>query len=119
LTSAGHPLVSAHDLPDDNAGITRYDIPTDDTIFVTSPPWSRPVLHEIIVNLKQSGTAWLLLDADWVYTQLFGITSWPPVIMQANGRDGSHQVGGCKWRKPWREHPLIETGFGWGSAGGT
>jgi hypothetical protein len=38
-------------LPDD-ACITRYDIPTDDRIVVTGPPWSRPVLHEIIVNLS-------------------------------------------------------------------
>ena len=63
--------VSAHDLPDDNACITRYEIPTGDTIFVTNPPWSRPFLHEIIVNLSNQAPAWLLLDADWVHTQLF------------------------------------------------
>jgi hypothetical protein len=34
----GHLLVSAHDLPDDNACITRYEIATDDTIFVANPP---------------------------------------------------------------------------------
>jgi hypothetical protein len=99
----------------ENACITRYEILTDDTIFVTNPRWSRPVLHEIIVQPKQSGTAWLLLDADWVYTHLLGIPSWP----QANSRDDSYQVGGCKLRKLWREYALIETGFRPESAGGT
>jgi hypothetical protein len=72
LTSAGHLLVSRHELPDDDAGTTRYEIPTDYRIFVTDPSWSRPVLHEIIVELSNQAPAWLLLDADWVHTSRFG-----------------------------------------------
>jgi hypothetical protein len=45
--------------------------------FVTDPPWSRPVLHEIIVNLSNQAPAWLLLDGDWGHTQLFQ-KSGPP-----------------------------------------
>jgi hypothetical protein len=43
----------------------------DDTIFIANPPPSRPVLHEINVNLSNRAPAWLLLDADWVHSQLF------------------------------------------------
>ena len=67
LTSAGHILVSAHDLPAD-ARSARYDIPPG-AVIVTNPPWSRPVLHEIIVNLSDQAPAWLLIDADWVHTR--------------------------------------------------
>ena len=67
LTSAGHILVSAHDLPTD-ARTARYDIPPG-AVIITNPPWSRPVLHEIIVNLSDQAPAWLLIDADWVHTQ--------------------------------------------------
>jgi hypothetical protein len=48
-----------------------------------------------------------------------GIPSGPSEIMQANGRDGSHQVSGFKWRKLWREYALIETGFRRESISGT
>jgi hypothetical protein len=67
LTSAGHILVSARDLPTD-ARSARYDIPPG-AVIITNPPWSRPVLHEIIVNLSDQAPTWLLIDADWVHTQ--------------------------------------------------
>jgi hypothetical protein len=67
LTSAGHILVSGHDLPTD-ARSARYDIPPG-AIIVTNAPWSRPVLHEIFVNLSDQAPTWLLIDADWVHTQ--------------------------------------------------
>jgi hypothetical protein len=67
LTSAGHILVSAHDLPTD-ARSARYGIPPG-AVIITNPPWSRPVLHEIIVNLSDQAQTWLLIDADWVHTQ--------------------------------------------------
>jgi hypothetical protein len=67
LTGAGHVLVTAHDLPVD-ARTVRYDIPAG-AVIVTNPPWSRPVLHEILVNLSDQAPAWLLIDADWVHTR--------------------------------------------------
>jgi hypothetical protein len=35
--------------------------------FVTNPPWTRSVLHPIIVNLSNQATTWLLMDADWMH----------------------------------------------------
>jgi hypothetical protein len=65
LVRAGHVLVGGYDLPDD-VRVKRYDV--EDGVFVTNPPWSRSVLHPIIVNLSDQAPAWLLIDADWVHT---------------------------------------------------
>jgi hypothetical protein len=46
-----------------------FTIAGDDnrSIFVTNPPWTREVLHPIIVNLSDQAPTWLLLDADWMH----------------------------------------------------
>lgn len=38
-------------------------------MFITNPPWSRAVLHPLIVRLSDIAPAWLLFDADWVHTR--------------------------------------------------
>ena len=68
LKRAGHVLVSAHDLPHD-ARTKRYPEANDSVIFVTNPPWSRPALHAIIINLSDQAPTWLLVDADWMHTR--------------------------------------------------
>ena len=37
--------------------------------FITNPPWSRPILHELIVHLSELAETWLLFDADWMHTK--------------------------------------------------
>ena len=68
LESAGHVLVGAYDLPND-ARSMRYEGIGGGAVFVTNPPWSRPVLHPIINNLSDQAPTWLLIDADWVHTK--------------------------------------------------
>ena len=45
----------------------------DDTavadLFITNPPWSRPVLHRLILHLSEMRPTWLLFDADWMHTK--------------------------------------------------
>jgi hypothetical protein len=36
---------------------------------ITNPPWSRDVLHPIILNLSSLLPTWLLFDADWMHTK--------------------------------------------------
>lgn len=36
--------------------------------FLTNPPWTRAVLHEIIVNLSDQAPTFLLFDSDWMVT---------------------------------------------------
>ena len=68
LGRAGHALAARYDLPDD-ARTMRYPEAAPGVVFVTNPPWSRPILHPIIVNLSNQAETWLLLDADWIHTQ--------------------------------------------------
>lgn len=36
--------------------------------FITNPPWTRPLLHELIEHLPTLLSTWLLFDADWAHT---------------------------------------------------
>jgi len=38
-----------------------------DIQFVTNPPWTREILHAILVNLSDQAPTWLLMDADWMH----------------------------------------------------
>lgn len=40
--------------------------------FITNPPWSRTILHAIILNLYWQLPTWLLFDADWIHTAQAG-----------------------------------------------
>lgn len=37
--------------------------------FITNPPWSRDVLHPMIMHLSAILPTWLLFDADWMHTK--------------------------------------------------
>jgi len=37
--------------------------------IVTNPPWERKLMHELIEHLRSLAPTWLLLDADWLFTQ--------------------------------------------------
>lgn len=56
------------DLPIDARSITCDDLASCDLI-ITNPPWSRPILHELILHLSSLKPTWLLFDADWAHTR--------------------------------------------------
>ena len=70
---AGHK----EELPDCGHGFRAYirdafDIENADTnvdFFITNPPWSRDVLHPLIMHLSSIRPTWLLFDADWMHTK--------------------------------------------------
>lgn len=37
--------------------------------IITNPPWTRPILHEMIVTFSALLPTWLLFDADWAHTE--------------------------------------------------
>lgn len=43
----------------------------DDSVeyIITNPPWSRPILHRMIVAFSDLKPTWLLFDADWIHTR--------------------------------------------------
>ena len=74
LETAGHICVCAFDIAPQ-----RMDIDVGDAtvchsagrlqFYITNPPWSRDVLHPIILNLSAHKPTWLLFDADWMHTR--------------------------------------------------
>ncbi len=48
------------------------DLKTVDARFdaiITNPPWTREILHQMIVVFQYIAPTWLLFDADWVHTR--------------------------------------------------
>jgi hypothetical protein len=38
-------------------------------VIISNPPWSRDLMHRLIVHFQSRGPTWLLLDADWAHTK--------------------------------------------------
>jgi hypothetical protein len=82
LEDAGHHCMLASDIEPRHGcwegDIQQHDILNGDLFFgfddstadcfVTNPPWSRDVLHRIILRLAAIMPTWLLFDSDWVST---------------------------------------------------
>jgi len=75
LMKDGHSCVSAFDLSPgtpypqmDALNLEKSDIDTANYI-ITNPPWSRDVLHPMIMRFKDIAPTWLLFDADWMHTK--------------------------------------------------
>ena len=74
LVAVGHECIEAWDIDPKREDIERVDATTghliwDGFVFITNPPWSRDVLHPIILNLSRQAPTWLLFDADWMHTK--------------------------------------------------
>lgn len=54
----------------DALGATVEEIrATGATHIITNPPWTREILHLMIVLFSDALPTWLLFDADWIHTQ--------------------------------------------------
>ena len=75
LMKDGHSCVSAFDLSPDtpypqmNAIYLKKDDIDTANYIITNPPWSRDVLHPMIMAFKDIALTWLLFDADWMHTK--------------------------------------------------
>lgn len=76
LRSAGHVCLFASDIEPRRDDVEAADalslsfvtlLPSD--LIVTNPPWSREILHDLIVHFSDRAPTWLLFDADWVHTR--------------------------------------------------
>ena len=72
----GYHCVRAMDIEPQGAAIEKADALTDDGLhrwgadyIITNPPWSRPVLHQMIARFSFILPTWLLFDADWMHTR--------------------------------------------------
>lgn len=73
LQSHGHVCVEAIDIDPRADFISHGDATTlrisNADCFITNPPWTRELLHPIIMNLSAQFPTWLLFDADWAHTK--------------------------------------------------
>lgn len=63
----------ASDIAPQAEGIAQKDVLTaeigDADFWMSNPPWTRSLLHEIIVHLSDQAPTFLLFDTNWVFTQ--------------------------------------------------
>lgn len=68
--------VGMSDLKPQAPGIEELDVFDaqigDADMWLSNPPWTRKLLHRIIVHLSDQAPAWLLFDADWMNTDQAG-----------------------------------------------
>jgi len=68
LDSAGLRLVYLGDI---KLGIDAFstDYYNNCDAIITNPPWTREILHRMIVHFQNIAPTWLLFDADWAHTR--------------------------------------------------
>lgn len=74
LVAAGHVCVWASDIAPLRGDVVQADALTLDgcahaEVNITNPPWTREILHALIVHLSDRAPTWLLFDADWKHTR--------------------------------------------------
>lgn len=73
LHSFGYKCVAASDLNPKHPQIMPADARVikfpGATLAITNPPWTRAILHPIIIALSDQMPTWLLFDADWMHTR--------------------------------------------------
>ena len=73
LVMAGNRCLVAIDIEPQRKDIFKGDAMEirafTDAVFITNPPWTREILHPLIVHLSDQAPTWLLFDADWFHTK--------------------------------------------------
>jgi hypothetical protein len=76
LQEHGHVCEGAWDIEPQDPSIRALDarylitgLAYDRFMFITNPPWSRDILHPLIMHLLPQHPTWLLFDADWAHTK--------------------------------------------------
>jgi len=99
----------------DYTDIDRYIKDPSINTIITNPPWSRPILHDMIVKFSDQKNTWLLFDSDWAHTmqsipfmdRCISIVSVGRVMWFDNttGKDN------CSWYQFSKPSPLNITKF--------
>lgn len=73
LIEKGHECYWHSDIADEESPICALSLKSwhlhGADVIITNPPWSRPILHDLIMHLSGLKPAWLLFDADWAHTK--------------------------------------------------
>lgn len=73
LEKNGHYCTAAYDIEPKDERVKQRDVFAVHAVmrcevFITNPPWTRVILHPLIMHLCSQRTTWLLFDADWAHT---------------------------------------------------
>lgn len=76
LVAAGHVCVGAYDIEPRAPGIEVLSMTllgpdelNNADLIITNPPWDRKLLHDLIMHaVRMRIPAWLLIDANWMFT---------------------------------------------------
>ena len=89
--------------------LTITDFKGADAI-ITNPPWTRALLHPMILHFQKHCPTWLLFDSDWAYNVSAAPLLWRCTDIVAVGRllwiEGTDKKGkdNCSWYRFWHEH---------------
>jgi len=123
LVTHGHQCIGQSDLfPKgmierwDARLLTRGAVVLADVI-ITNPPWKIPDMHELIDHLRQYKPTWMLIYADWLFTQraapLLAYASKIVAIGRVKWIAGSRHDGfdNCCWVR-FEGYPSVTTFIG-------
>lgn len=83
--------------------------------FITNPPWTRCILHPLIIHLSDIAPTWLLFDADWMHTKQSAPYMERCDLIVSIGRvkwiPGSKMTGkdNCAWYRFSAPRPILNT----------
>lgn len=63
LNCVGHS-----DIEKDALSLKEVDL-SGAELIITNPPWTRSILHDMIIHFSSLRDTWLLFDADWMHTK--------------------------------------------------
>jgi hypothetical protein len=73
LETQGHRCLDAFDIVPESPDVRHGDALTFLSVgadaCVTNPPWTRPILHDLIEHWRVQMPTWLLFDAEWMHTK--------------------------------------------------
>jgi len=86
-------------------------------LIITNPPWSRDILHEMIMKFTELAPTWLLFDADWMFTKqarpYMDLCDAIVAVGRVKWIQGSKNTGkdNCAWYRFERRSGLIRNPF--------
>ena len=109
LKSIGLRCVLASDIATGVDALTISDFNGADAI-ITNPPWTRVLLHPLILHFQKHKPTWLLFDADWAFNKRSALYLEHCSHIVAVGRlkwiEGTTQTGkdNVAWYCFWHKH---------------
>jgi hypothetical protein len=117
LESAGLRCTYAGDIRTGEDALHISDFNEPDAI-ITNPPWTRPILHDMIRHFQSIAPTWLLFDADWKETKqaapFLAQCSHVVAVGRLRWIEGTSQSGkdNVSWYRFWAGHDYGPRFFG-------